>query len=166
MGGADPSNETCKTIRAIRMLNKPDIITDVVIGISNPHLNEIETMVSQIHHINCHTNVENIAELMNAADLGIGAGGITTWERCCLGLPSIVITIAENQINSIESLGRRGVVINLGWHKEVTENHIKNALEDLISNSEKRKNMSFKGKDMVDGHGAERVVEGISKIAV
>lgn len=58
--------------------------------------------------------VNNIAELMANSDLAIGAGGTTTWERCCLGLPAIVIGVAENQIELSISCHESGVIVYLG----------------------------------------------------
>jgi UDP-2,4-diacetamido-2,4,6-trideoxy-beta-L-altropyranose hydrolase len=138
MGGADPTNATGKVLKAIKMLNRPDIITDVVIGIANPHRERIRRLASQMPNVVCHINVDNMAELTASADLYIGAGGITTWERCCLGVPSIVIVIAENQRSATESLAEDGVVMNLGWDKGVREGAITDAIRQLIGNSQQR----------------------------
>jgi UDP-2,4-diacetamido-2,4,6-trideoxy-beta-L-altropyranose hydrolase len=164
VGSADPSNETCKALRSIQMLNRPDITTDVVIGASNPHRNEVKTLAVKIPNTVCHFEVENMVELMTAADLSIGASGTTTWERCCVGLPSIVLALAENQIDISESLDKRGIVINLGWYENVRASDIKDAVESLIDNCNKRIMMELKGKELVDGSGAKRVVETITNM--
>lgn len=159
MGGADPGNVTCKVLRAIQMLNQPSISIDVVIGASNTHANEVEALTSNMSDTTCHFHVENMAELMANADLCIGAGGSTAWERCCLGLPSVVMILADNQKDIAEELEKEGVVVNLGWHEDVTEMDIKNAVENLLADSDKRKSMSLKGKEITDGMGANRVIE-------
>lgn len=159
MGGSDPNNETSKVLRAIQKLKTPDIATDVVIGASNPHRDDIEVLVSQIPQATCHFQVKNMAALMAAADIGIGAGGTTTWERCCLGLPSIVITLSEDQRDIATSLDKNGVVINLGWYETVTENMIKEAIEALIRDTNRRERLCVRGKNLIDGRGITRVVE-------
>ena len=75
MGGVDASNETCKALRAIQMLDRHNITVDVVTGASNPNRDEVEKLVSQINRTTFYCNVNNMAELMAAADLCVGAGG-------------------------------------------------------------------------------------------
>ena len=104
-----------------------------------------------------------MAELTASADLYIGAGGITTWERCCLGVPSIVIVIAENQRSPAEALAKYGVVMNLGWDKGVKEGTITDAIRELIGNSQQRKIMSRRSLEVVDGDGVNRVVDTMTK---
>ena len=88
-GGSDAGNETAKALEAIRLLNRPEIAVDVVVGGINPHRRQIEELCAGWPATTCHCQVNNMAELMAGADLAIGAGGTTTWERCCLGLPSV-----------------------------------------------------------------------------
>ena len=159
MGGADPTNETGKVLKAVKLFNRDNIAVDVVIGASNPFKNEIETIVKQMPNTTCYFGVNNMAELMTVADLGIGASGTSTWERCCLGLPSLVMILADNQKDIAEELEKEGVVVNIGWHEDVTEKDIRDALKHLLIEPEKRKSMGLKGKEMVDGNGAKRVVE-------
>lgn len=113
MGGADPTNETAKALEAIKMLNRPEIVTDVVVGSSNSHRTEIKAMCDNMPNTNFYCQVENMAELMVKADLAIGGGGSTTWERCCLGLPVIIITIANNQIEPSLHLLKIGAILDL-----------------------------------------------------
>lgn len=159
MGGADPNNETGKVLRALKLLNRDDIAIEVVIGASNPFRREIETISQQMSNTTCYFNINNIAELMTSADLGIGASGTITWERCCLGLPMVVMILADNQKEIAEELEREGVVVNLGWHGDVTEMDIRDAVQNLLADSDKRRSMGLKGKMMADGNGAIRVVE-------
>jgi UDP-2,4-diacetamido-2,4,6-trideoxy-beta-L-altropyranose hydrolase len=161
MGGVDSKNITSKALRAIQMLDRSDIVIDVVIGNLNPYHDEIKILTSKIPNTSCHHNVENMAELMASADLCIGAGGTTTWERCCAGLPTIAIILAENQKNISESLDKEGALINLGWYHNVTENNIKEGIEGLIDNPQKMVSMSGKSRRLVDGEGVNRVCDAI-----
>jgi UDP-2,4-diacetamido-2,4,6-trideoxy-beta-L-altropyranose hydrolase len=74
-----------------------------------------------------------------------------------MGLPSLVITIADNQKVIAAELDRQGVIINLGWHQDVTIEQISLALRELIDDLHKREDMSQKGRKLVNGNGASRV---------
>jgi UDP-2,4-diacetamido-2,4,6-trideoxy-beta-L-altropyranose hydrolase len=100
-GGADPSNETEKALHALRMFCEQyphhELHIDVVVGSANPNKELVKRMSQGLKNCTYHENISNMAELMLKADLALGAGGTTTWERCVLGLPAIVTIIAENQ---------------------------------------------------------------------
>lgn len=163
IGGVDLTNETSKVLKAIQTINC-SIIADVVVGATNPHREEIEALASNMHNVTCHYDVENMASLMMVADLSIGASGTTTWERCCLGLPSIVIAIAENQLEIAKHLGGLGVVCNLGWHRNVNDIDLRNAINHLIDNPGEAKELSLRSKKLVDGKGVERVSNELCRL--
>lgn len=89
-GGSDPTNETMKVLEAIKLLNKTDIVVDVVVGRTNPQRNQVKQFVNTLKNVTYFCQIDYMADLMAKADLGIGAGGSTTWERCYLGLPTLV----------------------------------------------------------------------------
>jgi UDP-2,4-diacetamido-2,4,6-trideoxy-beta-L-altropyranose hydrolase len=159
MGGADSKNITSKALRAIQMLDRSDIAIDVVVGDLNQNHNEIKILTSKMPNTICHHNVENMANLMSSADLCIGACGTTTWERCCVGLPTITIILAENQKNTSENLDKEGALLNLGWYHNVTENNIKEGIEGLIGNPQEMASMCDKSRRLVDGEGVNRVCD-------
>jgi predicted GNAT family acetyltransferase len=130
---------------------------DIIIGQSNVHRNKVETLVSRLPSAECHVGVDDMASLMTAADLCIGAGGTTLWERLCVGLPTIVIAIAENQRKGTEDLARRGYIIYSGWHEEVTAERLSNDLLFMIRHAEVRELLSTKSRELVDGRGVARV---------
>lgn len=132
-GGSDPTNETMKTIKAIEMLDvKPQV--DVVIGKSNPFERDIRTFCLNKSWIKVHTQTQEMAKLMEAADLAIGAGGSTVWERCYMRLPSLIIETASNQTEVISFLQEKGAVLYLGKSDEVCVedifHHLRCVLED------------------------------------
>jgi UDP-2,4-diacetamido-2,4,6-trideoxy-beta-L-altropyranose hydrolase len=161
MGGADSKNITSKALRAIHMLDRSDIAIDVVVGDLNQYHDEIKILTSKMPNTICHHNVENMAKLMLSADLCIGAGGTTTWERCCIGLPTIAIILAENQKDISESLDKEGAIINLGWYQNIKEYNIKEAVEGLIDNPNKMASMSDKSRRLVNGEGVNRVCDAM-----
>jgi len=156
MGGVDQGDETVKILKAIKQTNRDDLKIDVIIGSCNPNKENIETLASQIKNVECFSFVNNIAEFMKNADLSIGAGGTTTWERCSLGLPSLVTILAENQRDISESLGKQGAIINLGWFNKLSEDDYMKAIQELTE--DKLRNLEQKALELVDGQGSQRVV--------
>ncbi len=148
-GGSDPTNETMKAIHAFLRLNRTDMQVDVVVGSSNIHKEEIENVCCKYDTLTFHYQVNNMAELMNTADLCIGAGGTATWERCFVGLPTILITIAENQELIAKTLNKNQVIFYLGPKEEVTEISISLCLERLIKDSLRLKKMELLSKELM-----------------
>jgi UDP-2,4-diacetamido-2,4,6-trideoxy-beta-L-altropyranose hydrolase len=166
MGGVDSKNITSKILRAINMLGRSGIAIDVVIGNLNPYHDEIKTQASHMPNTNCHLNIENMAEMMVAADLCIGGCGTATWERCYLGLPSIVLVLAENQRKIAENLDDEGAIINLGWCQNVKDSSITECISELINNPGKVQSMTDNSRNLVDGEGVNRVCDAmISKVS-
>ena len=135
-GGVDLTNETQKTLEAILKLNRKDIKVNVIVGQNNPHKNVIIDICDRFEFMHYYCQVNNIAEFMNEADLAIGAGGTTTWERCFLGLPSIVIAVAENQIVGCEDCSNKKLIFYLGTSEYVSVDDIYNAMV-YFQNAEK-----------------------------
>lgn len=158
-GGADPFNETGKALSVIGKLNVQGLAVDVVVGESNPHGDEIKQLCSQMEEVTFHHQVNTMGELMSCADLAIGAGGSATWERCCMGLPSIVITIAENQEQLAMMMAENGYLLYLGKSQKVTEGNIHAALDCAIHNPYLLRNMSKNSMRLIDGRGTDRVAE-------
>jgi UDP-2,4-diacetamido-2,4,6-trideoxy-beta-L-altropyranose hydrolase len=141
-GGSDPSNETGKALQAIQLLGKTDIAVDVVVGAGNPHQDQIRQLCSRIPGACFHCQVDNMAELMAGADLAIGAGGTAMWERCYLGLPSLVVVVADNQLESVLASAGAGAVINAGTKERLQPEELGYHLNELISRPDLLKNMS------------------------
>ena len=133
-GGSDLTNDTMKTLKAIFLLKSCNLKVNVVVGNNNIYKKEIEMFCNKYCWITYYCQVDNIAELMSQADLAIGAGGTTTWERCYLGLPSIVISVAENQRQLAIDAHKIGIIKYLGSSDNVSVNDIFEAITYFISN--------------------------------
>ncbi len=160
-GSSDLSNETSKVLKALKSLNRPDIAVDVVIGKNNAHKSEIMELAHTLPYSKCHCNVSNMAELMGDADVYVGAAGITTWERCCMGLPSLVVTVAENQVQTTKDMAGSKLLYFIGESDDTGMNDILNALQKVIMNPESLKQFSMTSMKLVDGSGAKRCAEAI-----
>jgi UDP-2,4-diacetamido-2,4,6-trideoxy-beta-L-altropyranose hydrolase len=141
-GGVDVKNATKKALEAVAGLNRSDIVTDIVVGATNPHCEEIFETFGYIPNINIHRQTMGMAELMDKADLSIGAGGSMMWERCCMGLPALVIILAENQVSITEAVDEFGAIINLGAFEEITVWGIRQNILNLLENPDQVKLMS------------------------
>ncbi len=158
-GGCDQGNETLKALESLRLLNIPDVAVDVVIGLQNPHRIILESFAATMPGVTTHFQVARMSELLAASDLYIGAAGTTTWERCCLGLPSLVITVADNQVQATKDLAQIEVLTYIGESDEVTSNHIAAAVTHSINDSTKIKKQSIACLALVDGNGTLRCAE-------
>ena len=161
-GGSDPRNETTKALQAIKILNSKNFTVDVVVWSINPHKEQIKQLCSSIPNTTFYSNIDNIGELMSKEHLAIGGGGSTTWERCCLGLPSIVSIISNDQAKMIKLLAKKNCVINLGNFQNLTPYDYANAIKKM--NNKIIAKMSSDCLKIVDGLGCFRVAEIINSL--
>jgi UDP-2,4-diacetamido-2,4,6-trideoxy-beta-L-altropyranose hydrolase len=128
-GGSDPTNGTIKSLEAMRLLDSLCLHIDLVIGAAHPRRDEVRRLCAGMKGVDIHENTRNMARLIAAADLALGAGGTSTWERCFLGLPSFTVVVAENHAEITEAVAHRGATRNLGWHAMVSASHIADAVK-------------------------------------
>lgn len=159
LGGTDPQNITGKVLSALSAPEFAFLDLDVVVGSSNPHKLLLQQQIQQRPRTNFYENLPHLAQLMAHADLAIGAGGTTTWERLCLGLPSLVISIAENQVPACLALSGVGAIIYLGTANTVKIEDIQNSISLLLHKPEIMTQISQEGQKCVDGMGLNRIVE-------
>jgi UDP-2,4-diacetamido-2,4,6-trideoxy-beta-L-altropyranose hydrolase len=108
--------------------------------------------------IRLHVDPPSMAQLMAEADIAIGAAGTTTWERCCLGLPSVLIALAPNQHEIAENVAQAGAALHV---QSSTPAAIADACRTLISDSGLRGVMASKAAEICDGLGAGRVADAL-----
>jgi UDP-2,4-diacetamido-2,4,6-trideoxy-beta-L-altropyranose hydrolase len=155
-GGSDPRNETGKTLAALHDLNE-HVKIDVLLGPLFKHGEAIAKLAAPMSNVKLHSDMAEVAELMQQADLCIGAGGSSTWERCCLGLPSIVIALAENQIELCQEAHRRRFVLYLGTSDAVPPSAITTAVWSLLEDPPRVLTMGRNALQVTDGLGVKRV---------
>ncbi|MDO9162365.1 MAG: UDP-2,4-diacetamido-2,4,6-trideoxy-beta-L-altropyranose hydrolase [Methylococcaceae bacterium] len=151
----DDQGETLKAMRGIELFGKAEHV-DVVVGQSNPGNAEISQKCIELNW-GYHCQVDYMSSLIAQADIVIGAGGASNWERCALGVPSFVAILAANQAPIAQALDRAGIVINLGWYTDLQAADYEDALNNLKYTHLAR--MSERALKLVDAKGAERVVE-------
>ncbi|MBI4555991.1 MAG: UDP-2,4-diacetamido-2,4,6-trideoxy-beta-L-altropyranose hydrolase [Candidatus Hydrogenedentes bacterium] len=162
-GGSDPANSTRKAIQAVAHLDWLEAETVIAVGASNPHYDELNTEVQlAASGIQLVQDTRQMSDLMRWADLAVSGGGSTCWELAFMGLPNVIMVLAPNQAPVAEALAAAGVSINLGDAHQVDEATLAGALETLMYNSESRRSMSERGRALVDGFGAMRVVAALT----
>ncbi len=160
-GGALSADLTRMTLLAFQNPNIINVALDIVVGSCHPLEEELKA-ASAVRGRTCvHENLVDLSELMANADLAVGACGATTWERCCLGLPSIVISIAENQRTVSETLAMNDLIQYLGHVDAITPDVIYEQVTELLGRPERLVELSEKGKRLVDGDGVGKVIEAL-----
>lgn len=163
MGGSDPENVTLKVIQALEQASVEGLEAVAVVGGSNPYYEELRSAVqSPATAVRLKRNVANMPELMAWADVAVSAGGSTCWELAFMGLPSVVLVMAENQERAVEVLAARRVMLSIGHAQCARERDIAKALAALLPNHCARETLSKNGRQLVDGLGALRVAEMVS----
>lgn len=157
MGGSDPENVTLKAMQALQNLKGDELETVVVVGSGNLYAGTLQSNIRN-RQTCLVSNISNMAELMAWADLAISAGGSTCWELAFMGLPSIILVLADNQRLIAKQLSALGWAVNLGWHHDISSAQVLQALTSLLVAPEKRVEMIRRGQEIVDGDGTTRLL--------
>lgn len=147
-------------LNAFLSLKRKDIFLNVVISSNAKYKKKILELSNHCKNIKITSDLISLAALMLKADLSIGACGTTTWERCCLGLPTIVITVAENQRQIAKELNKQGIIHWLGHHDTISKKSICKALENYTDQN--LETWSNACKLITDGKGALKVATNIT----
>ncbi len=162
MGGVDKDNITCQVLEALRGCQLPaKCEITVVMGVTAPWLDEVRRQAQSMPWLTTVlVGVSNMAQLMADSDLAIGAAGATSWERCCLGLPTIMLILADNQRYVAQGLERAGAVQVLNDAKEIAY-CLPALLSGLASSQSLQAEMCEAAASIVDGRGIPAVVHNL-----
>ena len=159
-GGSDPGNATSLALDALASLPAA-LIVDVVIGRLHPAAEDIAARCRQQPGWTLHVQTSRMAELMSAADFCLGASGGTAWERCALGLPSLLLTVADNQRPLAQAIARAGAALWPGDAAQVSAATLADLLRALQSCPDWLRAMSDTAVKLCDGRGAARVATAL-----
>lgn len=160
MGGTDQPNATGWVLDSFSQMDLcPDLHLTIVMGSTAPHLAMIKAKAATLP---CRTTVlagtSDMGALMLQADFAIGAAGSTSWERCALGLASIIVILADNQREIANALDKSGAAIALEMGMGAT---FKEALNKMLHDAGLRSKMASKAAQLTDGQGVHRVVAAL-----
>jgi spore coat polysaccharide biosynthesis predicted glycosyltransferase SpsG len=146
-------------MRALARL-EADFEVTVVAGGGNPHYESLQELVKRLPgKVQLERSSVNMAAIMRWADVAISAAGGTCWELAYLGVPMILITASRDQEENASAISKTGAALSLGWHANLSEDDILEAIKKVMNDPEGRGAMSKSGRALVDGKGAARVVE-------
>ncbi|MHB8140468.1 MAG: UDP-2,4-diacetamido-2,4,6-trideoxy-beta-L-altropyranose hydrolase [Vulcanimicrobiaceae bacterium] len=148
MGSFDRSDETSKILRALDSLHDAALRIDVVLPARAPYAQAIREQCAGNPAFRVYGEVAKMAALFNAADLAVGAGGCAMWERCALGLPSIVLSVADNQRAGARACEITGAALWLGDAADVGEPDVASAIQRLQRDSRRVEEMSRRARSV------------------
>lgn len=158
MGATDPAGLTVTVLKGI-LAAQTDAVVDVVLGAASPHLADVQAVLASFGgKLRIHVDASDVAALMAAADLAVGAGGTSSFERCCLGLPTLTVIAAENQRRNAQAFAAAGAAVLLGDGSTLTAATVAAALRPLLADGPRRAALSSNAAALCDGQGALRVV--------
>lgn len=134
---------------------------DVVVGEGAPSLPALIAAAEQDKRVRLHRNSGEMAQLIAGADLGVGAGGSSTWERAVLGLPSILLVLAANQRPAGEAMTRADAALVSVAEGGALDPGFDGAVIQLMRSVELRRRLTLAGAALCDGLGADRVAEAV-----
>lgn len=159
MGGADEGNVSLQVIQMLQHVGIRDLEVKVLIGPANTHLPVLRESVASLGFTTeLLTEVTDMPGTMAWADVAISGAGSTCWELAFMGVPSIVLTLAENQAAIAAELQAGGVAVHFGRPSRLNGPDLSEALLQLAATRNTRALMSERGRSLVDGWGADRVV--------
>lgn len=163
MGGVDQADATGEVIKVLKDCLLPaDLNITIVMGLHAPWLKRVRLLAKQMPFpTEVRVSVNNMAELMADSDAAIGAAGTSSWERCCLGLPTLTVVLAENQRNGADALEKSGSVKLLGSVDDIR--HTLRTMINIFVVSETLSQLSKKSALVTDGQGASRVKDALSE---
>jgi UDP-2,4-diacetamido-2,4,6-trideoxy-beta-L-altropyranose hydrolase len=155
-GGVDSNNFTMKVVEVLSNMNA-NFQVDVVIGAQHSYKEKIQSSCKRNGFV-CHVQTSNMAKLMLEADFSIGAGGYASWERCCLGLPSLLFSLADNQVAIAKELSSIDACTYAGNNDSIESNDLKSYLSRLFEDKEKIQQQSKNSFSILDALGVFRVI--------
>ena len=158
-GATDPKNLTGRLLKALKKNPDTNRIVNVLLAPEAPHLSEVEALVDIIPNAKLRVGLPpvGVAYTVGEAMIGIGECGTSAWERCCMGLPSIVVPTDGRQNKIAQILVENGCALSV-WEDRI-ETSIPALLTYFRDNPEELKRMSDNCKKLVDGHGVDRLAE-------
>jgi UDP-2,4-diacetamido-2,4,6-trideoxy-beta-L-altropyranose hydrolase len=161
LGGGDADDVSSRVLRALALLDEPHEV-QVLVGAANPHREELDRAASAgPHPVELIVDADDVPRRMAWADLAVAGAGSTSWELARIGTPQLAIVLAENQRAIARGLEQEGAAVALGWHADLRPEGIIAAVRDLARDPGRRRELSRRGRELVDGQGAPRVLAAL-----
>lgn len=138
-----------------------ELTVDVVMGSAAPSLSKVQALAMVYPQLRLHIDSSDMADLTAQADLAVGGGGSSSWERCVLGLPTLLLILADNQRPAARALESVGAVMALEAASSDFAGHFEEDLARLLADGRLRTGMALAAADVCDGLGADRVARAV-----
>ena len=159
-GGFDAAMQTHHAMLALADFTELEV--DFVAGVDNPAWAQMQALAQTRPNWRLHSFVSDFHQRMIEADLFIGAGGGTSWERAALGLPTICIAVSNNQQVNGEVMAAAGAHVFMGAREQVSVTQLRDAIGFVAANFYLRQSLAERSRQMVDGRGALRVAAALA----
>lgn len=163
LGLTDVGGITARVVDRLRQRNG-QLAFDVVLGSAAPSLPGLRRIAAHDPRMTLHIDAQDMAELTLNADIAVGAGGSTTWERCTLGLPSLLVVLAENQRPAAQALLEREAVLVMDAQAADFDTAFDRAAMRLLTDPATRARLTAASLDICDGLGADRVAQAFLEV--
>ena len=161
LGGSDPDNITFKIIEAVRTVEFDGVEVKVVIGSANPHVDLLYETVNDLSNFTLILNADNMPELMAWADVAISAGGSTCWELLFMEIPSLVISIAENQEPVVNGLESRSIAKRINGDVLRKPEELARIISDFLRDYDQRSAFSKRMVHIINGKGPAQIINAM-----
>jgi len=159
-GGFDAARQTHHAMLALADFSGLEV--DFVAGADNPAWAEMQALAETRPNWRLHSFVSDFHRRMTEADLFIGAGGGTSWERAAMGLPTICIAVSNNQQANGEVMAAAGAHVFMGAREQVSVEQLRDAIGFVVGNVYLRQSLAERSRQLVDGRGALRVAAALA----
>ena len=156
-GSTDPHNLTSMAIISLSELSLKHLYLKVVIGDTNIYKKEIRQLIKLRGNADLHIQVENIEKIMANSQIAIASGGVNTWERICIGLPTLFIDYADNHSIFIDDLSKNNYLKYLGNYKKINSKNLTSSIIDFISDKYLLDKQNKACISLVDGYGCQKI---------
>ena len=171
VGGSDPLNASSALLRGLATLGRSGLVVRVVVGPANPWLVELQSLAAALPlAVSLCTAVTDMPGLMHWAHIALTGAGTTCWELLRMGVPMLTLAVADNQEGIAAALAAAGVAVHLGGHaalgSDAGASRAAERIALVLDDVTLRQRLAERGRSLVDGHGAERVVEHLTSALV
>jgi UDP-2,4-diacetamido-2,4,6-trideoxy-beta-L-altropyranose hydrolase len=167
LGATDPDDITGVAIEAFQCSGLA-LQLDIILGAGAPHIERVTKAAGNFANgeAKVHVEVGDPASIVRHADIAIGAGGVSSLERCCLGVPSLIVSLADNQMGNAFGIAKAGAAVFVGKMTDIDKSLLASELRNLANDDNRRGAMIASARKLCDGLGRDRIVDLLEGRAV
>jgi len=160
LGGSDPDNVTLAVLEALDTVSTQDFEITVICGAANEHIARLEGAARRLRKpVRLLKDIRDMGEILACTDMAISAPGASATEFAAVGVPMLLITMAENHARTGEEFASRGFAVSLGWWNQMTVAELGAHLEAFLKDDAGRARKSALAAQHIDTFGADRITQ-------